>query len=59
MVRQTALNGALILRMHRDDDWIEEMLYWLNRFHVDFVNKQQPPPTDFFYNSTDATDQER
>lgn len=52
MVRQSALNGALILRLHRDDDWINEMVYWLQRFQSDFVQCNEVPPTDFFYNST-------
>jgi hypothetical protein len=49
MVRQTATQGALILRMHRDDDWIEEMLYWLHRFQQDYVEKDCPPPMDIFW----------
>ena len=49
MVRQTATNGALIMRIHRDDEWINEMMYWLNRFQADFVEKQVPPPNDFFW----------
>ena len=49
MVRQTATNGALIMRIHRDDEWIDEMMYWLNRFQADFVEKQNPPPDNFFW----------
>jgi hypothetical protein len=49
MVRQTATQGAMILRMHRDDDWIEEMLYWLHRFQSDYVEKNCPPPVDIFW----------
>lgn len=49
MVRQTATQGALILRMHRDDEWIEEMLYWLHRFQHDYVEKDVPPPVDVFW----------
>jgi hypothetical protein len=49
MVRQTATQGALILRMHRDDEWIEEMLYWLHRFQHDYVEKDVPPPVDIFW----------
>lgn len=51
MVRQTATNGALVLRIHRDDEWIEEMLYWLQRFQQDFVEKEQEPMANFFYDS--------
>jgi hypothetical protein len=53
MVRQTATNGALIMRMYRDDDWLDEMMYWLNRFQHDYVNKDIPPPADFFWNDKD------
>jgi hypothetical protein len=53
MVRQTATNGALIMRIHRDDDWIDEMMYWLNRFQADYVEKQVPPPNDFFWSGND------
>jgi hypothetical protein len=48
MVRQTATKGALIVRMHRCDSWINEMLYWLHRFQENYVNRQVPPPRDFF-----------
>eukprot|EP00536_Pseudo-nitzschia_multiseries_P002305 jgi/Psemu1/183213/e_gw1.30.228.1 len=48
MVRQTATNGSLILRIKRDDDWIEEMIYWLDRFHKDYVRQGIPPPKNFF-----------
>lgn len=59
MVRQTATSGALVLRMHRDDDWIEEMIYWLHRFHLDFVDKDKPPPKNFFWNATDSEERSR
>jgi hypothetical protein len=49
MVRQTAISGAVILRVYRDDVWIEEMLYWLNKFHHDYVSKKIPPPENFFW----------
>ena len=52
MVRQTATTGAVILRLHRDDQWISEMLYWLNRFMSDFVHKSELPPQNFFWNNT-------
>ena len=51
MVRQSAMTGSLILRLHRDDDWIKEMLYWLNRFNEDYVQKEILPPTNFFHKS--------
>lgn len=49
MIRQTATQGAIILRMKRDDKWIREMLYWLHCFQRDFVEAKVPPPKDFFY----------
>ena len=49
MVRQTANSGALILRMHRDDEWIREMLYWLDRFYVEYVKEETIPLANFFW----------
>lgn len=49
MVRQTATKGALILRMHRDDEWISEMMYFLHKFQKDFVESGVPPPHNFFW----------
>jgi len=49
MVRQTATNGAVILRLRRDDHWLQEMIYWLQRFVSDYVNTGQSPPSDFFW----------
>jgi hypothetical protein len=59
MVRQTATTGALVMRIQRDNGWIEEMLYWLNRFQADFVEPQLPPPENFFLNGSSTLDQER
>lgn len=59
MIRQTATAGALVLRMHRDDEWIDEMLYWLHRFHIDFVEKNTPPSKNFFWNSQNLEDRAR
>eukprot|EP00751_Fragilariopsis_kerguelensis_P020278 CAMPEP_0170893404 /NCGR_PEP_ID=MMETSP0734-20130129/42419_1 /TAXON_ID=186038 /ORGANISM="Fragilariopsis kerguelensis, Strain L26-C5" /LENGTH=591 /DNA_ID=CAMNT_0011283929 /DNA_START=25 /DNA_END=1800 /DNA_ORIENTATION=+ len=61
MVRQTAINGSLILRLHRNDEWIEEMLYWLNRFMSDYVQQGIPPPPNFFLkgSAASAEDQNR
>lgn len=59
LIRQTATNGALILRIKRDNDWIKEMLYWLARFHDDFVRSGKPPPPNFFWNSTDSAERTR
>ena len=38
---------------------VSRLEVWLNRFHDDFVKQGQPPPTDFFYESDDAADQDR
>lgn len=59
MVRQSATNGALILRMKRDDEWIEEMLYWLHRFQCDYVEAKKAPPRDFFWDSPEKMDRSR
>jgi hypothetical protein len=59
MMRQTATAGALVLRMHRDDEWIAEMLYWLHRFHSDYVDRNRPPPADFFWNTDCKEDRSR
>jgi hypothetical protein len=59
MVRQTATQGALLLRMQRNDTWIEEMLFWLNKFQHDYVEKRQPPRTDFFWCSVNKEEQSR
>lgn len=55
MVRQTATQGAVLLRMMRDDEWIEEMLFFLHRFQKDHVEAQKPPRADFFWHGTEAT----
>ena len=49
MVRQTATKGASIIKLERDDKWIEEMLYFLNKFKLKFVNNEIPPPQNFFW----------
>jgi hypothetical protein len=49
MVRQTATTGALIIRVYRNDDWINEMLYWLKKFQTQYVQEETPPPTNFFW----------
>jgi hypothetical protein len=59
MVRQSATSGSLVMRMHRDDEWIEEMLYWLQRFYTDFVLREVVPPQNFFFESGHARDRAR
>jgi hypothetical protein len=49
MVRQTATQGAMVLRMNRDDVWLDEMLYWLHRFQRDYVETGITPPQDVFW----------
>jgi hypothetical protein len=56
MVRQTATQGAYIIRMHRDDDWIREMLYFLHLFQRDYVEPNIKPPVDFFWNEQEDRD---
>ena len=55
MVRQTATTGALMIRLHRNDDWIKEMLYWLHQFQTQFVKPGVSPPVNFFWNEPNAT----
>lgn len=56
MVRQTATCGAVILRLHRDDQWITEMNYWLQRFMVEYVDGEVPPPPNFFWDCDEESD---
>lgn len=55
MVRQTATQGAVLLRMMRDDEWIAEMLYFLHRFQKEHVEAQKPPKLDFFWQGEEAS----
>lgn len=55
MVRQTATQGAVLLRMMRDDEWIEEMLYFLHRFQKDYVEARKQPRADFFWQGKEST----
>jgi len=48
VVRQTATKGALILRLRRDDEWIDEMMYFLSRFHDEHVMQNCLPKPNFF-----------
>ena len=59
MVRQTATKGAVILRLQRDDEWIDEMLYWLNEFVDRFVNRGEPPPPNVFWDDNEHSGGER
>ncbi|GKZ00689.1 hypothetical protein MPSEU_001021000 [Mayamaea pseudoterrestris] len=56
LVRQTATNGALLLRLHRDDDWISDMIHFLERFQTEFVDKDEAPPQNFFWDDQDKLD---
>ena len=49
MVRQTATKGAIILRLPRDDDWINEMKYWLGMFQANYVSTNTIPNDNFFW----------
>lgn len=59
MVRQSATSGALVLRVQRDDAWIEEMIYWLKKFLSDYVEPGIPPPDNFFLQHYSDVDQAR
>ena len=54
MVRQTATCGSILLRVRRDDEWLDEMIYWLKRFVSDYVEKKIEPPENFFWNGTES-----
>lgn len=56
MVRQTATCGAVILRLHRDDEWISEMIYWLKMFMSEYVSKETPPPQNFFFDGHEESE---
>jgi len=58
MVRQTVMNGAVLLRLHRDDAWLDEMMFWLNRFQNEYVNKEKHSQ-NFFWNDKDMGDRYR
>jgi hypothetical protein len=58
LVRQTATNGALLLRLHRDDEWIDDMLHFLQRFQSEFVDKEKPPARNFFWTDQDTNKNE-
>jgi len=49
MVRQTATAAALIIRLRRDERWLEKMMFWLERFHSEFVDRGIEPPCNFFW----------
>lgn len=59
MVRQSALSGAIVLRIKRDNDWIDEMLFWLKRFQIDHVDADNPPPENVFLHSGSKEDRIR
>jgi len=49
MLRQT-IHGAYILRIKRNDEYIDQMIHWLSLFHTQYVLKQKLPPSNFFWN---------
>ena len=55
MIRQTATRGAIVLRLHRDEDWISEMKYFLGEFKKRYVDAGIIPPDDFFWDDGDAS----
>lgn len=50
MVRQTATKGAILLRLNRDEEWIDEMKYFIGRFQVEYVKTGIIPEENFFWN---------
>ena len=59
MVRQTATKGAMLLRLYRDEEWIQEMKYWLGIFKSKYVNTSLIPPDNFFWNCNGEDDKVR
>lgn len=59
MLRLTASKGALLLRLHRCDEWIQEMLHFLRKFQSDFVDQGVIPPPNFFLVSNDKLETAR
>eukprot|EP00578_Thalassiosira_sp_NH16_P013947 CAMPEP_0181125988 /NCGR_PEP_ID=MMETSP1071-20121207/27361_1 /TAXON_ID=35127 /ORGANISM="Thalassiosira sp., Strain NH16" /LENGTH=546 /DNA_ID=CAMNT_0023211503 /DNA_START=68 /DNA_END=1705 /DNA_ORIENTATION=- len=51
MVRQTATKGAILLRLKRDEGWIQEMKYWLGKFQMEYVKTGVIPPDNFFWDN--------
>ncbi|KAL3784426.1 hypothetical protein ACHAW5_006532 [Stephanodiscus triporus] len=49
MVRQTATRGAILLRLRRDEGWINEMKYWLGQFQMEYVRTDKIPDDNFFW----------
>jgi len=49
MVRQTATRGAILLRLQRDEEWIQEMKYWLGKFQNRYVETGDIPDDNFFW----------
>jgi len=49
MVRQTATKGAILLRLKRDEEWIQEMKYYLGEFQMRYVKTGKIPNDNFFW----------
>eukprot|EP00571_Detonula_confervacea_P001217 CAMPEP_0172316180 /NCGR_PEP_ID=MMETSP1058-20130122/27498_1 /TAXON_ID=83371 /ORGANISM="Detonula confervacea, Strain CCMP 353" /LENGTH=534 /DNA_ID=CAMNT_0013030437 /DNA_START=134 /DNA_END=1735 /DNA_ORIENTATION=+ len=49
MVRQTATKGAILLRLKRDEEWIQEMKYYLGKFQMEYVKTGKVPHDNFFW----------
>ena len=54
MIRQTATRGAIVLRLHRNEEWLSEMKYFLGEFQKRFVDAGVIPPDDFFFTGEDS-----
>lgn len=52
LITLSALNGAVIYRIKRDNAYIAEMMRWMRLFYRLYVNSSanpRPPPENFFY----------
>jgi hypothetical protein len=46
---------AVLLRVQRDERWIDEMLFWLESFKRLYVDTRTVPPPNFFWDSPNST----
>ena len=55
MIRQTATRGAIVLRLHRDEEWLTEMIHFLGKFKARYVDGDIVPPDNFFWDDEESS----
>jgi hypothetical protein len=50
---------AALLRVQRNESWIDEMVFFLHEFKHEYVDSGALPPPNFFWESTNATKKSR